>query len=91
MEEALTESSWLAGNEFSLADIGYARTSPASIICNCNFSGTSVPIFLIGTTACASVRDYIEALEKWFNSNCLPLMKEKGLEIRDKVKAIVAE
>lgn len=32
---------------------------------------------------------YTEALEQWFNSNYLPLMKEKGLEVRDRVKAIV--
>jgi hypothetical protein len=35
-------------------------------------------------------RGYREALEKWFNSNYLPLMKEKGLEARERVKAIVA-
>ena len=67
------------------------RTLPGSIICNCNFSGTSGLIFPIGTTACASAEAYTEALEKWFNANYLPLMKEKGLEVRDKVKAIVAE
>ena len=34
-------------------------------------------------------RGYTEALEEWFNSNYLPLMKEKGLEVRDRVRAIV--
>jgi hypothetical protein len=34
-------------------------------------------------------RAYVEALEKWFNAAYLPPMKEKGLEGREKVKAIV--
>jgi hypothetical protein len=34
-------------------------------------------------------RGYTEGLEKWLNANYLLLMKEKGLEVRDKVRAIV--
>ena len=67
------------------------RTLPGSIICNCNFSGTSGLIFPIGTTACASAGLTRKHWKKWFNANYLPLIKEKGLEVRDKVKAIVAE
>ena len=34
-------------------------------------------------------RSYSEALEKWFNAAYLPLMKEKGAEVKSRVKAIV--
>ena len=33
---------------------------------------------------------YREGIEKWFNASYLPLMKEKGTEVRSRVKAIVA-
>ncbi len=40
----------------------------------------------VGTIAGAGAEVMPRALEKWFNANYLPLMKEKGLEVRDKVK-----
>ena len=54
MEESLNESSWLAGNEFSLADIGYAPYITRLDHLQLQFLWDKRPIFPIGTTACAS-------------------------------------
>ena len=66
------------------------RTSPGSITCNCSFSGTSGRISPSGTTACASAGLTPKRWKNGSTPNYLPLMKEKGLEVRDKVKAIVS-
>ena len=89
MEETLAESFWLAGNEFSLADIGYAPYITRLDHLQLQFLWDKRPHIPDWYDRLRERRGYIEALEKWFNSNYLPLMKEKGLEVRDKVKAIV--
>jgi glutathione S-transferase len=91
MEETLTESSWLAGNEFSLADIGYAPYITRLDHLQLQFLWDKRPHIPDWYDRLRKRRGYVEGLEKWFNSNYLPLMREKGLEVRDKVKAIVAE
>jgi len=91
MEETLTESSWLAGNEFSLADIGYAPYITRLDHLQLQFLWDKRPHIPDWYDRLRERRGYVEGLEKWFNSNYLPLMREKGLEVRDKVKAIVAE
>ena len=91
METSLKESSWLAGNEFSLADIGYAPYITRLDHLQLQFLWDKRPHIPDWYDRLRERRAYTEALEKWFNANYLPLMKEKGLEVRDKVKAIVAE
>lgn len=89
MEASLKESSWLAGNEFSLADIGYAPYVTRLDHLQLQFLWDKRPHIPDWYDRLRERRAYTEALEKWFNANYLPLMKEKGLEVRDKVKAIV--
>ena len=91
IEASLKESSWLAGNEFSLADIGYAPYITRLDHLQLQFLWDKRPHIPDWYDRLRERRAYTEALEKWFNANYLPLMKEKGLEVRDKVKAIVAE
>ena len=85
----MKESSWLAGNEFSLADIGYAPYITRLDHLQLQFLWDKRPHIPDWYDRLRERRAYTEALEKWFNANYLPLMKEKGLEVRDKVKAIV--
>ncbi len=90
IEATLAESPWLAGKEFSLADIGYAPYITRLDHLQLQFLWDKRPHIPDWYDRLRERRGYTEALEKWFNPNYLPLMKEKGLEVRDRVKAIVA-
>ena len=50
METVLAHGPWLAGNEFSLADTGYAPYITPLTICSSSFSGTAGPTFQRGTS-----------------------------------------
>jgi len=89
VEAALVNSPWLAGKEFSLADIGYAPYITRLDHLQLQFLWDKRPHIPDWYDRLRERRGYTEALEKWFNANYLPLMKEKGLEARDKVRAIV--
>jgi glutathione S-transferase len=89
VEAALVNSPWLAGKEFSLADIGYAPYITRLDHLQLQFLWDKRPHIPDWYDRLRERRGYTEALEKWFNANYLPLMKEKGLEVRDRVKAIV--
>src|ERR687896_1620189 len=90
METALADSTWLAGNEFSLADIGYAPYITRLDHLQMQFLWDNRPHIPAWYDRLRERRGYVEALEKWFNAAYLPLMKEKGAEVQPKVKAIVA-
>jgi glutathione S-transferase len=89
METALQNSRWLAGDEFSLADIGYAPYVTRLDHLQLQFLWDKRPHIPAWYDQLRERRAYSDALEKWFNAKYLPLMKEKGLEVHDKVKAIV--
>ena len=89
METTLADSPWLAGNEFSLADIGFAPYVTRLDHLQLQFLWDKRPHIPEWYDRLRERRGYSEALEKWFNANYLPLMKEKGLEAQAKVKAIV--
>lgn len=89
METTLTDSPWLAGKEFSLADIGYAPYITRLDHLQLQFLWDKRPHVLAWYDRLRERRAYSEALEKWFNAAYLPLMKEKGLEVKDKIKAMV--
>ena len=89
IEATLADSSWLAGKEFSLADIGYAPYITRLDHLQLQFLWDKRPHISEWYDRLRERRGYTEALEKWFNPNYLPLMKEKGLEVRDRVKAII--
>ena len=90
METALTESPWLAGKEFSLADIGYAPYATRLDHLQLQFLWDKRPRFAAWYERLLERRSYKEALEDWFNASYLPLMKEKGTEVQERVKTIVA-
>jgi glutathione S-transferase len=89
MEPMLAAGPWLAGKEFSLADIGYAPYITRLDHLQLQFLWDKRPHIPAWYDRLRERRAYTEALEKWFNPNYLSLMEEKGLEVRDRVKAIV--
>ncbi|MGZ9173644.1 MAG: glutathione S-transferase family protein [Candidatus Binatia bacterium] len=89
METTLANSPWLAGTEFSLADIGFAPYVTRLDHLQLQFLWDKRPHIPEWYDRLRERRAYSEALEKWFNANYLPLMKEKGLEAQAAVKAIV--
>ncbi|MGE5303580.1 MAG: glutathione S-transferase family protein [Alphaproteobacteria bacterium] len=89
MEESLGRGRWLAGNEFSLADIGYAPYITRLDHLQLQFLWDKRPHIPAWYDRVRERRGYTEALEKWFNAAYLPLMKEKGFEVQSQVKAIV--
>ena len=76
----------MSPNKFPLADIGYAPYITRLDHLQLQFLWDKRPHLQI--MSLRERRGYIEALEKWFNPKYLLLMKEKGLEVRDRVKAI---
>ena len=91
MESALSKHPWLAGKEFSLADIGYAPYATRLDHLQLQFLWDRRPGFAAWYERLLERRTYKEALEDWFNASYLPLMKEKGAEVQSRVKAIVAQ
>ena len=89
METTLSDTPWLAGKEFSLADIGYAPYVTRLDHLQLQFLWAKRPHIPIWYDRVRERRSYTEGLEKWFNSAYLPLMKEKGAEAQAKVMAIV--
>lgn len=89
MEAALSGSLWLAGREFSLADVGYAPYITRLDHLQMQFMWGRRPQHAGWYDRLRQRRFYSEALEKWFNAAYLALMKEKGAEVQSRVKAIV--
>ncbi|HXV47822.1 MAG TPA: glutathione S-transferase family protein [Candidatus Binatia bacterium] len=90
MESSLAESTWLAGSDFSLADIGYAPYITRLDHLQLQFLWDKRPRIPEWYDRLRERRTYTEALEKWFNPAYLPLMEEKGVEAQSRVQAIVA-
>jgi glutathione S-transferase len=91
METALSETRWLAGKEFSLADIGYAPYITRLDHLQLQFLWDKRPHIPAWYERLLERRAYKEALEDWFNPSYLSLMKEKGAEAQPQVKALVAQ
>ena len=89
MEMALAENPWLAGNEFSLADTGYAPYITRLDHLQLQFLWDGRPHIPAWYQRLMERRAYKEALENWFNPAYLSLMKEKGAEAQPRVKAII--
>lgn len=90
MEKTLADSPWLVGDEFSLADIGFAPYVTRLDHLQLQFLWDQRPHVPQWYDRVRERRPYHEAFEKWFNPGYLPLMKEKGLEVQARVKTIVA-
>ncbi len=89
MEIALAATPWLAGGEFSLADIGYAPYVTRLDHLQLQFLWDRRPHVPAWYERVRERRAYLEAFDRWFNPGYLPMMKEKGLETQSRVKAIV--
>jgi glutathione S-transferase len=89
MEPALSADPWLAGKEFSLADIGYAPYITRLDHLLLQFLWDKPPHIPAWYERLLERRAYKEGLEDWFNAGYLSLIKEKGTEVQSQVKAIV--
>ncbi|MET0502215.1 MAG: glutathione S-transferase family protein [Candidatus Binatia bacterium] len=90
MEIALAEDLWLAGKEFSLADIGYAPYITRLDHLQLQFLWDKRPHIPDWYDRLLERRSYKEGLEDWFNPAYLSLMKEKGSEVDKQVRTIIA-
>jgi glutathione S-transferase len=90
METMLTEESWLAGKEFSLADIGYAPYIRRLQDLQLEFLWDKRPHTLAWSERVAKRPGYQQAFEDWPNESYASLMREKGGEAQSRIKAIIA-
>ena len=90
MENVLRGDPWLAGNEFSLADIAYAPYVTRLDHLQLSAMWRNRPNVGRWYGQVQDRNGYREALVHWFNPNYLPLMKEKGLAERPRVEEILA-
>ena len=91
MEKALSERGpWLAGRDFSLADIAYAPY--VTRLDHLHFAAMieARPKAAAWYDRIRARPAYRDALAKWFNEKYLPLMAEKGGEAWPQVKALLA-
>jgi len=91
MEDALANDGWLAGNEYSLADISYAPYISRLDHLQLQFLWGHRPHIANWYDRLRERRSYCDAFDGWPNQSYYALMKEKGLETRDDVKAILSE
>src|SRR5713226_316683 len=84
MEAALSEGPWLAGKEFSLADIGYAPYMARLEHLQLQFLWDERPHVPAWYERLQERRGYTEGIEKWLNASYLTLMKEKGAEVQSR-------
>ncbi len=89
LEDALAGGDWLAGNEFSLADIAY--TPYLTRFVHLQYLGMldRRPRLMGWYDRVRARPSYEVALTKWFNDKYIPLMEEKGAEAWPKVREIL--
>lgn len=89
MNDALVEDRWLAGKEFSLADIGYAPYILRLQDLQLQLLWDKRPHIPAWFEGVAGRKGYKEAFENWPNESYGGLMKEKGLEVQRRIRAII--
>lgn len=89
MEAALEEDTWLAGKEFSLADIGYAPYILRLQDLQLQSLWDKRPRIPAWFERVAKRRGYKEGFEDWPNESYAALMKEKGMQVQPRIKTIV--
>ena len=89
-ESALTDSDWLAGKDFSLADIAYAPYMVRLDQLQLRFLWDHRPHVARWYDTLQKRPGFHTGLVEWFNSAYLTLMEEKGKEVNSKIKAILA-
>jgi glutathione S-transferase len=90
MEAALRDEPWLAGKEFSLADIGYAPYILRLQDLQLQFLWDKRPHIPAWFERVGERKGYKEAFDDWPNASYASLMKEKGIEAQPRIKAILA-
>lgn len=90
MENALTDSPWLTGETYSLADIAY--TPYLTRFDHLQILGVNDkrPHLMDWYERIKARPNYEPAMRKWFSPKYLPLMEEKGKEAWPKVQEIIA-
>ncbi|MPZ78752.1 MAG: glutathione S-transferase family protein [Deltaproteobacteria bacterium] len=89
METSLREEPWLAGKEFSLADIGYAPYVLRLQDLQLQFLWDKRPHISTWFEQVAKRPGYKEAFDDWPNESYASLMKEKGVEVQPRIKAVL--
>jgi len=89
MEAVLAIAKWLAGDEYSLADISYALYITRLDHLQLQFFWDHRPHIPNWYDRLRERRSYRIAFDGWPNESYYALMKEKGFEARDQVKAIL--
>jgi glutathione S-transferase len=90
MEATLTAEPWLAGKEFSLADIGYAPYILRLKDLQLQFLWDRRPHVAAWFERLSKRRGYGQAFTDWPNASYATLMKEKGIEAQARIKAVIA-
>ena len=90
MEAVFSGAPWLAGTEFSLADIGYAPYILRLQDLQLQFLWDSRPHIPAWFEKVRRRPGYKEAFDDWPNESYAALMKEKGAEAQPRIKAILA-
>lgn len=89
MEAALANGRWLAGDEYSLADISYAPYVTRLDHLQLQFLWEQRPHISDWYDRVRERPSYYDAFDHWSNEAYYALMKEKGREARDQVKTIL--
>jgi glutathione S-transferase len=90
METVLAEEPWLAGKQFSLADIGYAPYALRLEHLKLQFLWDNRPHIQPWFERLQERRAFKAAFDDWPNDSYTKLMKDKGAEVQSRIKAIVA-
>ena len=90
IEAALSQGPWLAGEECSLADVGYAPYMARLDHLQLQFLWDKRPHLPAWFERLRERRGYKEGIGGWLNASYLTLMREKGAEDQSRVRAIVA-
>jgi glutathione S-transferase len=86
MEAALTQTPWLAGKEFSLADIGYAPYIRRLQDLQLQLLWDKRPHVPAWFEQVRKRRGHKEGFEDWPNESYTSLMREKGAEAQSRIK-----
>ena len=89
VEACLTEQSWMAGKEFSLADIGYAPYIRRLQDFQLQFLWDKRPHLAAWFGRVAKRSGYQQGFEDWPNEAYASLMKEKGAEAQSRIQHIL--
>ncbi|MGA8816153.1 MAG: glutathione S-transferase family protein [Xanthobacteraceae bacterium] len=90
MQASLANDAWLAGSEFSLADIAFAPYVTRLDHLQMSWMWNSRPKVADWYSRVRSRPSYAESHTKWFTPPVLKIMEERGKETIDQVRRILA-